>query len=215
MIERISGYDPRNGALIFRVYTEEIPDTERRLRNRLSHLTASDLLGAAMLRDFGIRHVRIHRIGLGKPQLLHENLHMNLTHCTGLAAAAAGTVPLGIDAEVPRTVKEKLLPRLCTQEETVLIQCAEDKNLMFSRLWTLKESYAKFTGEGIGLDFSKLGFTPGNSPVFHHPASGEVQFYQIILNNHHVVSLCVPRGDYEIVTAVTEKNRKEDDYAVD
>ena len=49
-----SGTDPETNRLLFRVYAAEIPDTERKLRTRLSHLTALDLLSAVLLRDFGI-----------------------------------------------------------------------------------------------------------------------------------------------------------------
>ncbi len=205
-----SGTDPATNRLLFRVYAAEIPDTERKLRTRLSHLTALDLLSAALLRDFGIRNGKINRKGLEKPYLLHDSLYMNLSHCKGLAVAAVGRIPLGVDAETPRPVRAHLLPRICTPEECDAVLNADDPEFLFSRLWTLKESYAKFTGEGIALPFSSLGFTPGEKPVFHHPKADQVQFYQILLGNHHAVSLCVPRGEYDI-----NSNGKDDYHAGD
>ena len=196
----LSGYEKTTQKLCFRVYLAQIPETERRLRTRCEHLTALDLLSAALYRDFGIRHAKIRRSGLKKPVLQHDSLHMNLSHCRGLAAAAVGTVPLGIDAEIPRTVRENLFPRICTPEEVAEITAADDKNFVFTRFWTLKESYAKYTGEGIGLNFSTLGFTLGNPLVFHHPAAENVMFIQQILENQSVISLCVPRGDYCLKT---------------
>lgn len=199
MTELLSGYDASH-RLIFRVYTAKIPDAEKRMTHKTAHLTAYDLLGAALARDFHIRHAKIRREGLGKPQLLHENLHMNVTHCKGLAAAAIGYLPLGIDAETPRAFREKMLPRICTLAETADILCApeSEQHFLFSRYWTLKEAYAKYTGEGIGLKFSTAGFSLSDEIRFQHPDAETVQFYQQILENQFLIALCVPRGDYQI-----------------
>lgn len=199
MRELLSGYDKTTQELLFRVYLTEIPEAERSLRARLSHVTALDLLSAALCRDFGIRHGKIARTGLEKPQLLHDDLHMNLSHCSGLAAAAVGRIPLGIDAETPRPVREKLLPRLCGPDETARILAAEDRELMFAQIWTLKESYGKLTGEGIRISMTEFEFLPGDPPVCLHPAAAGLQFYQKILGNQHVISLCVPRGDFDVI----------------
>ena len=132
--------------------------------------------------------------GLGKPKLLHDFLHVNISHCKGLAVAAAGRVPLGVDAETPRQVRDSLLTKVCTAEEAAEIQHAADKNLAFSRFWTLKEAYAKYTGEGIGLDFAKLGFTIRSCDdiVFHHPDADRLHFCQLMFGVQTVISLCVP-----------------------
>jgi len=198
MRELISGYDKITKQLIFRVYFLPIPQTDRRMRSKLSHLTALDLLSAALHRDFGIRNGIIYRAGLEKPKLLHGNLHMNLSHCQGMAAAAVGSVPLGIDVETARKFREKLLPGLCTEQEISGILSAENPEFRFSQYWTLKEAYSKFTGDGIRLPFHTLGFTLSDSPVFHHPDRENVQFYQMILENQHIISLCVPRGEYDV-----------------
>ena len=195
----LSGYDKTTQELMFRVYLTEIPEVERSQRARLSHVIALDLLSAALCRDFGIRHGKLTRTGLEKPKLLHENLHMNLSHCADMAAAAVGRFPLGVDIETPRPVREKLLPRMCTPQETACVIAAEDSAFTFSQLWTLKESYGKYTGEGIRMQLSSVGFTLGDPPVFHSAHADEVQFYQKILENQHVLSLCVPHGDYKVI----------------
>lgn len=199
MTELLSGYDAAH-RLMFRVYAAKIPDADNRVQHKLAHLTAYDLLSAALEKDFGIRHAKIRREGLGKPQLLHENLHVNVTHCHGLAAAAVGYLPLGIDAETPRAFREKMLPRICTPAEAAdILQTTEsERHFRFSQYWTLKEAYTKYTGQGIGLRFSTIGFSLGAEIAFHHPNAENLQFYQQILENQFVISLCVPRRDYQI-----------------
>ena len=198
MTELISGYDKNTQELMFRVYAEPLPDTGKRQKHRDAHLAALDLLGAALAKDFGVHHAEIRRVGLGKPKLIHDFLHVNLSHCRGLAAAAVGYMPLGVDAEAPRQIRESLLRKVCTPEEAEAVLGAADGNFVFSRFWTLKEAYAKYTGEGIGLDFSTLGFTIGESIIFHHPEAKNLRFYQTILENQTVVSLCVPAGSYTV-----------------
>lgn len=200
MTELISGYDKNTQALMFRVYAEALPDTGKRQKHKDAHFAARDLLGAVLAKDFGIYHAEIRRVGLGKPKLIHDFLHVNLSHCSGLAVAAVGKMPVGVDAETPRQIRESLLRKVCTEDEAVTILGAENRNLAFSRFWTLKEAYAKYTGEGIGLDFSTLGFSLGEEIVFHHPDADKLRFYQIILENQTVVSICTEAGGYTVCT---------------
>ena len=193
----LTGYDNTTHQLMFRVYAEALPETKKRQEHRQAHFAAHDLLGAALAEDFGVYHTVIQRKGLGKPKLIHDFLHMNLSHCKGLAVAAVGRMPLGVDAEAPRTVRDSLLERVCAPEECAAIRSSNDKDREFTRFWTLKEAYAKYTGKGIGQDFSKLAFTIYNYDdiVFHHPASDEVNFCQIWVDDCFTVSLCFQKSD--------------------
>ncbi len=188
----LSGYEKNTHQLMFRVYAQPLAGEAQRQNHRNAHFAALDLLSAALLQDFGLRHAVIHRIGLGKPKLMHDFLHINLSHCKGLAVAAAGLMPLGVDAEAPRKIRETLAAKVCTAEELAQIAQADDKNHAFLRFWTLKEAYAKYTGEGIGLHFDTLGFTLSQSDhiIFHHPDADDVCFEQIIFDGTYPVSLC-------------------------
>ena len=186
---------------MFRVYAVPIPETDRKQRSRASHFYACDLLGAALAEDFGIFHVRLTRSGLEKPVLLHDGLYMNLSHCKGLAVAAVGRTALGVDAEPPREIKEKIMRTVCTPAETAWLtsQSDERKMFLFSRIWTLKEAYTKYTGEGIRRPFSTLEFQLEDGITFCHPAAHKVQLYQLLCGEEYAVSLCVPRGDYDVI----------------
>ena len=193
MTELLSGYDQSTQTLMFRVYAEPLPDTGKRGKHKDAHFAALDLLGAALAKDFGIFHAVIRHKGLGKPQLIHDFLHINISHCKGLAVAAVGRMPLGVDAEGPRTVRDSLLEKVCTAEEAAQIRAADDGSRMFARFWTLKEAYAKYTGEGIGLDFAQLGFafSDAGAVTFRHPESLQVRFFQLPVTADVTVSLCI------------------------
>lgn len=192
-----SGYEKTTHQLVFRVYAMPLPDTGKRQEHRAAHFAALDLLGAALAKDFGVFHAVIRRDGISKPTLIHDFLHMNISHCKGLAVAAAGRVPLGVDAEAPREIKDSLLERVCAPEECAAIRASDDKNYIFTRFWTLKEAYGKYTGTGIGQDLSKLCFTihDYDDIVFHHPAADSVSFLQTALDDRFTVSLCYPKSD--------------------
>ena len=187
-----SGYDKYTHELMFRVYAAELPQTGNRQNHRTAHLAALDLLGAALAEDFGVRHAVIHRCGIEKPKLIHDSLYFNISHCKGLAVAAVGTVPLGVDAEFPRSVKESLMQKVCATEEFQQIQAADDPAAEFVRFWTLKEAFAKYTGEGIRLDFSALRFSfeADGTIGFHHPDAANVRFVQMTDLSGCTVSLC-------------------------
>ncbi|MBR4200735.1 MAG: 4'-phosphopantetheinyl transferase superfamily protein [Oscillospiraceae bacterium] len=186
-----SGYDAETRELMLRVCAEVLPEAEKRQLHRAAHFAALDLLGAVLAEDFGVYHAVIHRSGLGKPKLLHDSLYMNLSHCKGLAVAAVGRMPLGVDAEAPRRVKDSLMQKVCTPEEYAAIMEADDKSRAFTKFWTLKEAYAKYTGEGIALDFSALGFSvlQDGTIRFDRPEADHVQLVQIPLREY-TVSLC-------------------------
>ena len=60
-----------------------------------------------------------------------------------------------------RTYDEKLAGRYFSKEEQEYLKFTDDKDVNFTRIWTSKEAYGKFTGKGItdGLKFS----------MFHDP----------------------------------------------
>ena len=118
----------------------------------------------------------------------------------GLAVAAVGKIPLGVDAETPRTVRDVLMRKVCAPEEICLIQAEDDQTRAFSRFWTLKDAYAKYTGEGIWLPFAALRFSFGSEGqiLFHYPDAAPVRFWQRTDVSGCIVSLCLP-DDADII----------------
>ena len=200
MTELLCGYAKSTQERVFSVWAEEIPEAETRLKTRTQHFCAHALLGDVLSEEYGLHHVRIHRQGIEKPTLIHDFLHMNLSHCKRMAIAAVGNCPLGADIETPRNVKPTHLPRLLTADERAFLDAQPEmcKSFVFARFWTLKEAYAKFTGEGIRRPFGSLGFTLGEKIGFCSPDADRLRFFQLIRGFELVVSLCVPAGEYTL-----------------
>lgn len=162
-----------------RVYCGEIPPDES---HRRQHFEALELLSAVCEKYDGEKNLRIRRDENGKPQLIHPTMHMNLAHCKGLVVCAVGYRAVGVDAEFPRPIRDSLISRICSPKEASAISAAKQKDLMFSRLWTLKEAYGKWEGGGIRLPLSELSFSLSeDSIVFDHPDQDNVSFFQLML----------------------------------
>ena len=68
---------------------------------------------------------------------------------------------VGIDIEYVREYDVDIARRFFTREEQDYLDVSDDKDEAFTRIWTSKEAYGKFTGGGLtdGLKFS----------IFHNP----------------------------------------------
>ena len=93
--------------------------------------------------------------GNGKPVYSGLDTHFNLSHAGTCVVCAVSDRPVGIDIERPRKNAIKVAERFFTQAECDWIG---DDILRFARIWTLKEAYAKLTGDGIAGTVSKVEF---------------------------------------------------------
>ena len=90
----------------------------------------------------------------GKPKV--ERLEFSLSHSGNLVLCAVSEEPVGCDVEEIRKAPERVAERYfsCGEQEYLSQFAEEEYDRAFFRLWTMKESYVKMTGEGMGLPFS-------------------------------------------------------------
>ncbi len=85
-----------------------------------------------------------------KPYVRDDSFFFNISHTSGAVLAAAGSTPVGADIQrIMEKDFEGVAKRVMKPEELSLITRSKSPEREFARLWTLKESYVKFTGEGI------------------------------------------------------------------
>lgn len=167
-------------------------DLPRNSARQDAHFHALELLSAALARDWGLSHCRLERDANGKPRLVHPCLFVNLTHCKGLAVCAVANTTVGVDAETPRQVKERTIARVCSLQEQQMLAQSTMPAFDFSRLWTLKEAYAKCVGEGIRLPFKQLSFAYAAKTIrFTHPQADRHSFLQLLLAENTAVPYAV------------------------
>ena len=93
----------------------------------------------------------------GKPSIVgHPEIHFSLSHCREAVACVVSDRPVGIDVEsVVRRYKEGLVAYTMNEQERQLIAAAQQPDVAFTRLWTMKEACLKLTGEGITDDLKQ------------------------------------------------------------
>ena len=97
----------------------------------------------------------------GKP-LLSPGPHIGISHRRGAVAVAVGDMPIGLDLERLRDFDARLPARIFSKGEMEYFHASGASREAFFTLWTLKESYYKFTGRGLpgfpnGTDFYMAG----------------------------------------------------------
>lgn len=112
-----------------------------------SGLAVVDIYEAVENADAG--HNRNVRYGKnGKPEFEEDggkNVHFNLSHSGEYVVCVVSDSCVGIDIEGKRPVKYGVAEHFFTDEENENIKNDEH----FFELWTFKEAYGKYTGDGI------------------------------------------------------------------
>lgn len=136
----------------------------------------------------------------GKPTLAdYPEIHFNLSHCEGLAVCLFSPYECGADCENIRKFKQRTAERVCSAEELAALDKAQDKDYLFTRLWTLKEAYVKAIGIGISYPLREVSFAFENDRII---ASKQEASFQQLLLKEHIVSVCVlhPMPEQRVVT---------------
>ena len=147
----------------------------RHERDQRLCVAAYRLLQQALLKEYGIQELpRFTYNQQGKPLLEnHPDIHFSLSHCREAVACAVGDEPVGIDIETVDHYSEEVATRVMSKEEMRQIKTSPDPAREFTRLWTMKESLYKLTGDDHDGDIasmlddaSKYDFTTISQPKY-------------------------------------------------
>lgn len=131
---------------------------------RLSHRKES-LVGKLLLDKvlglYGIGEYTVQYDDGRKPVLeCKDKLYFNISHSDDFVVLAVSNEETGCDIQEIRSYNPKVARRNYCENEIKLIESSEDKDDVFIRLWALKESVLKFTGEGISGGLASYDFSP-------------------------------------------------------
>ncbi len=91
----------------------------------------------------------------GKPYFEGCAVSFNISHAGDYVLCAVHDTPVGADIEALRTVRPALMARVAQPAEQAYIHATEnERDVRFLAVWTAKEAYVKYTGQGLsaGLD---------------------------------------------------------------
>lgn len=131
------------------------------------------------------------KISHGKPFM--DGIYFNLSHSGGYSMCAVSDYEVGCDIERIRQVHPGIVRRYFSKEEKRLLMAAEEtraREIYFTRLWTLREAYAKKTGEGLSGMLSGLSFQiETNIRGFLHEEPLKELFWSDQMEDY-IVSVC-------------------------
>ena len=124
----------------------------------------------------------------GKPAL-ENGPEFSLSHSGERVLCALSDRAVGADIQQLRPYNPALAHRFFTAEEGAWLEAQQERDLAFSLLWSLKESYVKFLGSGIAethLDSFTVRIAPEGRA--HIDGSGMKLWYAV--HTGYVMTVC-------------------------
>lgn len=94
----------------------------------------------------------------GKKMLSGVNLQFNKSHTKNLSILMYSKYPCGIDIENIKRYNKLIVNKICSEEEKKFLSKTNNKNLYFTLLFVLKESFVKCLGIGISINLKNISF---------------------------------------------------------
>jgi 4'-phosphopantetheinyl transferase len=145
----------------------------------------------------------------GRPEIANANpaarqLRFNVSHTDGLVVVAVTTGrDIGIDTEsMARTAPLGVAKSFFSPREAHMLWAlpSAEQPRRFWELWTFKESYIKARGMGLSLPLNRFSFEledASTATATFDPSLGDDpsrwSFWQILLDTHHLLAICLER----------------------
>ena len=136
----------------------------------------------------------IGRTQKGKPSFNRIPLEFSVSHSGNIWVCAMGEGRVGIDIQIEKTARTlKIAKRFFTKEESDFV--SENGIAAFFQIWSMKEAFVKFTGEGISYGFDKFSVvTDGKvTDVIENPI--ECRFQKIKLTETLECYICTDKKE--------------------
>jgi 4'-phosphopantetheinyl transferase len=158
------------------------PEKQARIfRQRIKQNRDNMLIGAALAKymiwnEFNIipSEQQIAYGPFGKPYLAdYPNVHFNISHCKAGCVVAVCDIAVGVDIQEVRPFSWEVSRQVCSNQEMDMIRNSLDKDRVFTRIWSMKESYVKMLGQGVSYGMDKVDTVSSiiNTTVFEREDS--------------------------------------------
>ncbi|WP_346354328.1 4'-phosphopantetheinyl transferase family protein [Azotosporobacter soli] len=130
----------------------------RDVRDQKLSVLAYLLLAYGLRKEYGIVEELQFAYGKnGKPYLRnYPAIFFNVSHCRRGVVCVVADAEVGIDIEEVTDYDQDTIDYVCSESEERQIRRAQNPALEFCKLWTLKESVLKYTGQGLADNLKTL-----------------------------------------------------------
>ncbi|MCR5503377.1 MAG: 4'-phosphopantetheinyl transferase superfamily protein [Lachnospiraceae bacterium] len=129
----------------------------------------------------------------------YPGVFFNLSHSGDYVALALSSFEVGIDIEHMREHTDRIAQRFYSPEENEYLSSLPEKERKreFIRLWTMKESYLKALGEGLGIPLCDIAFPEGGrkGPVFRGKPDPERRLFTFSPEEGYEAAVCMSAGE--------------------
>jgi len=131
----------------------------------------------------------------GKPLLVTLNdVHFNISHSGNWVVCCIDDNPVGIDVETIKPIDINIAERFFSKDEYMMLlnKPEKAKQIVFYKIWTLKESYIKAEGKGLSIPLDSFSMQLEGSVIRAKTENAYKPYFfnQFWLDNMSVVSVC-------------------------
>ena len=131
----------------------------------------------------------------GKPSFKNSKYFFNTSHSGKYALCVISDKEVGCDIEEIKEYKEKVAKRFFTNKENEYLDLTNDKDGLFYRLWTLKESHVKCIGKGLTIPLNSFELSNSSNNVIIK-GKDNYQFFEFNHDNYQI-SICLNINEKE------------------
>ena len=128
------------------------------------NVTSKELLDYALFDYASIKDYELYYNKYGKPYLKDSNIYFNISHTRNLVICAISDKEIGVDIE-KLVYNELVSKRILNQKEYSILLSSNNKEEIFTIMWTSKESYVKLLGIGLEYGLKNVDTTILNSKI--------------------------------------------------
>lgn len=204
----ITRTDELNDESVFnRLYNAASPERRRKTDNlffrkdKMLSIAAEALLRKSLY-DVGITDYSVIYGKNGKPYIADNGIYFNLSHSEKMVMCVISELEIGADTEKVTEIDLDIAERNFHPAEYEIlasIPTNAERQDMFFRLWTLKESFTKALGLGILLPFDSfcIDIHDGNISVQQNINNEKYYFNEYELNDGYKYSVCSLSAEFE------------------
>ena len=177
-------------------FNKLLPYVKEYRRDKISKLSlvkskylslAVELLIKKACEDFGIDYQKEEIVfnQHGKPLFKNSSYQFNTAHSGDYALCVISDVECGCDIERVKEYKERVAERFFSANEKQYLELSNEKEDLFYRLWTLKESYLKCIGKGLSVPLNSFELIAENNNIIIKDKN-DYQFFEFKHDNYRI-----------------------------
>ena len=136
-------------------------------------------MAIALRQQSSLRAIRLHRGIGGKPEVAGGGAHFNVAHSLDRVVCAISDMPIGVDVETVRPIEPDIAGRFFAAGECadILSVPESERSRRFFQIWTLKESYLKAVGAGLGMPLNSFAMEIQGDKITIRAAGSDAAAY--------------------------------------